>query len=125
MPLIVTCEDCSTKYRLKDSAAGKILTCKTCANTVLVPASDGLETRLEAQPDCVGEADEDNGISDYLSSLSTPAPRSLSSDVPLEANCRPFSSPTLMASPPKAQPSWMGTLSFCLVLLLMAGGSYQ
>lgn len=38
MPLIVTCEDCSTKHWVKDSAAGKSLTCKQCGSILTVPS---------------------------------------------------------------------------------------
>lgn len=38
MPIIVTCEDCSMKHRVKDAAAGKRITCRGCGRTLLVDA---------------------------------------------------------------------------------------
>lgn len=37
MPIDLVCDDCSTTYRLKDSAAGKSLKCKHCGAMLIVP----------------------------------------------------------------------------------------
>lgn len=38
MPITVICEDCSTSHRVKDSAAGKRVTCRNCGRKLLIVA---------------------------------------------------------------------------------------
>lgn len=44
MPILVTCDNCSTPHRLKDSAVGKQFKCKTCGHELIAAAEDLAES---------------------------------------------------------------------------------
>lgn len=47
MPIELVCSDCSTTYRVKESAAGKNLTCKQCGSVLSVPLAATTEAHVE------------------------------------------------------------------------------
>lgn len=57
MPITLLCHNCSTKYRLKDSSAGKSITCKQCGTVLSVPgvASDGSGSEVPSSPRALSE----------------------------------------------------------------------